>query len=643
MCGIAGFFSQEGLRVEEGQALVARMMAAIEHRGPDDQGLKVHPHCGLGATRLSIVDLEGGHMPMQDPEAGLTLAYNGEIYDHGAHRTRLQGQGYRFSTQADTEVLLPLYREHGVGLAEQIAGMFAFALWDEPQKRLLLVRDRFGIKPLFVAHSDDGRLLLFASEIKALIASGCITPRLDTRGLQDVWSAGYAMPPRTMFKGIRAVPPGSFVQYNLTGEPRRGRYYEVPYAGGDTVGSGLVPGLPRAAQDFHTRFDEAVQSHLMADVPVASYLSGGIDSVSVAARAAQHSAGLSTFSMVFGGEDRRYDESLHSDLAARHLDVDHHRVLLSGISSEDFDGTIAAMESPQIHTVAFCLYQLARAVRQAGLKVVLSGEGADEVLAGYRAFRIARFRRVLSGRSMFVRRGLVKAFLRRRQPQFAADLLSWWAHEPQVQARYGLVPPWVEQWWLMQAGAGAMLHPDLRQEGVAQLPEAPDVALAAHADLHNDLRFEQASRLDGWVLGMGDRLSMAHSVELRVPFLDHRLVDTVAALPPRYLLRRFEEKHILRRAMAQDLPPALVRRRKRAFMAPSSEWLFGAQTPDWVQDRLSASSLAKTGWFDADAVQAALRRVDATRGLERMALGWGLTAVLSTVSWAETFKVSSGP
>ncbi len=639
MCGIVGYFAQDGLRAEEGEVLVRAMMGALKHRGPDDQGLKIHPHCGLGSTRLSIVDLQGGHMPMHDPEQGLTVAYNGEIYDHAEHRTQLAAQGHVFSNHCDTEVLLPLYRAHGTQTGAQIAGMFAFALWDEPRRRLLLTRDRFGVKPLFVATSDDGKLLLFASEIKALLASGRVAPRLDPRALQDVFSAGYPMPPRTMFLGIEALVPGSWRELSVKAGTQSGRYYDVPYP--DSADPGLAVSRDRAATDFRAILDETVKGHLMADVPVASYLSGGIDSVSVATLASGHTQGLSTFSMVFGGPDRRYDESMHSDLAAGALDVDHHRVLLDSISQADFEGTIQAMEAPQIHTVGFCLYQLARAVKEAGLKVVLSGEGADEVLAGYRAFRIARFRRALSGNAAIVRRGLVRAFVARRKPEFAKNLLDWWALEPEVEARYGLIPPWVEQWWLMHHHASPMLHADLQSgPGITALPDAPSVNLGFESALHRDLRFEQASRLDGWVLAMGDRLSMAHSVELRVPFVDHRLVDSLARLPPNYLLRRTQEKQVLRNAMKADLPPVLARRSKRAFIAPSTEWLFGAQIPDWIRDTLSESSLKQQGWFDWAEVQSALARVQDARGLDQMALSWGLTAVLSSVVWAQQFRVS---
>lgn len=640
MCGIVGYFAQDGLRTEEGEILVRAMMGALVHRGPDDQGLRIHSHCGLGSTRLSIVDLEGGHMPMHDARDGLTVAYNGEIYDHQAHRARLQDEGHVFSNRCDTEVLLPLYRAHGPETGAQIAGMFAFAIWDEPRRRLLLTRDRFGVKPLFVATSDDGKLLLFASEIKALLASARVSPRLDSRALQDVFSAGYPMPPRTMFAGIEAVAPGSWREVSVKAGTRSGRYYDVPYPESGP-GAGLEVSRARAAADFRAAFDETVRGHLMADVPVASYLSGGIDSVSVATLAANHTRGLSTFSMVFGGPDRRYDESMHSDLAAGALDVDHHRVLLDSISQADFEGTVWAMEAPQIHTVGFCLYQLARAVKQAGLKVVLSGEGADEVLAGYRAFRIARFRRFFSGHAAIVRRGLVRAFVARRKPAFAKNLLDWWALEPQVEARYGLIPPWVEQWWLMHHHASPMLNGDLQTgSGMGALPDAPSVHLGFDSPLHQDLRFEQASRLDGWVLAMGDRLSMAHSVELRVPFVDHRLVDSLARLPPNYLLRRFQEKQVLRLAMKDDLPPVLARRSKRAFIAPSTEWLFGAKIPEWVRETLSESSLKSLGWFDSAEVQRALTRVQNARGLDQMALSWGLTAVLSSVVWAKQFKVS---
>lgn len=645
MCGLAGYFKAGGLAEGDGRALLARMLEAIRHRGPDDQGIFTSAHAGIGSTRLSIIDLTGGHMPMTDPQGRWVVAQNGELYNHRALRAALSQEGHTFRTQADTEVLLPLAERHGPGLFSHLTGMFAVAAYDQTERRLILGRDRFGIKPLYYAQVGD--LFLYASEVKALLASGQLAARLDPLALRDLGSAGYPMPPRTMIAGISSLPPGHFLVLTPDGLPTPKRWYQVPYPDLEPEASGLSPrGLAGAGEALHAVLDQVVADHLLADVEVGSYLSGGLDSVSVAALAKRHAPDLRTFSMVFPANEPRFDESSHSNLAAQAIGTVHQQVLQEPIQHDDYLGTILALEAPQVHTVGFCLYRLAKAVRQAGLKVVLSGEGADEVFAGYSVFKIGKFRRSFLGRPLALRNALTRWTLGRRQPELARRLSTWWQREPELLGRYGVIPPWVEQWWINAEAFRGALTPAAQglweHTGLQDLPEPPpSVALAQVQDnLHRELAFEQASRLDGWVLPLGDRLTMAHGLELRVPFLDHRVVELAARLPSAYLLG-WKEKRVLRAAMRGVIPELLRRRQKRAFVAPVRTWLFGATAPEFVKDYLSAESLRAGGRFDPEVIGRLWRaQAEGARSLVALESSWALHLALGVEVYSRALGLS---
>jgi asparagine synthase (glutamine-hydrolysing) len=649
MCGIAGYFAADGIGRDEGNDLISRMLAALAHRGPDGEGRFVDPQCGLGNTRLAIIDVANGRMPVSNEDGQIVGVMNGELYNYRDIRKGLLSRGHRLINQSDSEVLPHLYEEAGPEIAPKLTGMFAFAVWDRRERRLLLARDRFGIKPLLLARA--GGLLLFASEAKALLASGRLEPRIDPRALRDLGTAGYPMPPRTMFRGVEYLLPGCWQSFGpgAAGKPRR--YFSVPYPGpaGVAEREGAVPGA-EAADRMRALFDEVVRDHLVADVPVGSYVSGGIDSVSVAMRASAQKAGpLSTFSMTFPGAEAGFDESEFSDLAARTMGSRHLRVPQGAIDEADYRGTIRATEAPQLYTAAFCQYRLARAVRQAGIKVVLSGQGADETLAGYRAFKTARMRRSLPGRHIFWRRLGVGPWLRRRDPDFYGALLSWWKAEPVLEERYGLVPPWSGQWALLAGAWNALFDPAASSALFADpseaetLPEPPPDLVAGRVrdPLHRDLLFEQRSRLEGWVLALEDRVSMAHSVEERVPFLDHRLVELTAAVPSSLLLHGFKEKHLLREAMTGQVPESLRRRKKKAFDPPVEGWLFGEIRPPFVEAALSPDALKRVGLFTPRGIAALSERMaDGRPGFSRMGASWALNLALGIQIFAEEFAAS---
>jgi asparagine synthase (glutamine-hydrolysing) len=649
MCGIAGYFAAEEISIREGQELISRMLAALTHRGPDGQGRYVDPHCGLACTRLAIIDVENGRIPIANEDGRVVCVMNGELYNYRTVRQALLSRGHRLINQSDSEIIPHLYEDVGVELARHLTGMFAFALWDQARRRLLLARDRFGIKPLLLACTR--RLVLFASEAKALLASGQVEPRIDPRALRDLGTAGYPMPPRTMFCGIESLLPACWQTFSGKEAEGPRQYFTVPYPGlTDAAGEKGAVSEAEAVDRMRSLFDEVVRDHLVADVPVGSLVSGGIDSVSVAMRAsALKSEPLSTFSMTFAQDDPGFDESDHSDLASHAMGSMHQRLPQGEIDEADYRGTIRAVEAPQVYTVAFCDYRLARAVHQAGLKVVLTGEGADETLAGYEVFKTSKLRRSLVGGRLFLRQAVIGSYLRWRHPGLYDILLPWWKVEPGVEARYGLVPPWSHQWWLLADAWRAALDPawapalSAGPSAIDSLPECPpNLGIEYVQDpLHRDLLFEQRSRLDGWILTLGDRVAMAHSIETRVPFLDHRLVEFTARVPSDLLLYCCREKYLLRKAMAGRIPESLRRRRKQAFNAPIERWLFGSRWPSFVEAALSPRALRRVGVFEPQGIERLRGWLSGgSSPVRRLTASWALNLALGLQIFTEEFRAS---
>jgi asparagine synthase (glutamine-hydrolysing) len=639
VCGIGGYFSRAPIPEDQGRAILELMARALHHRGPDDRGFLVTPHCGLLATRLSIIDVQGGHMPLFNEDGQVAVTFNGEIYNHASLRDALIAKGHAFRTRSDTEVLVHGYEDRGEDLCRDLVGMFAFAIWDERRGRLFLARDRFGIKPLLM--TEVRGLHLFASEAKAIFATERSPRRLDPRALLDTMTAGYPMPARTMFSGISALSPASHRVLEVDGADRTQRYWSLG------AGTSLV-GVDAAAQDLKHTLEATVSDHLIADVPVGSYLSGGIDSITIATLAARKvEQPLSTFSMGFSSLDAAYDETMIADLVARAIGSRHTRLEITRITADDYEGTITAMEAPQVHTVAFCLFQLSRAVRESGLKVVLTGEGSDEIFAGYGAFRLRRMRRWFGGWFRPIRDVLMSMLALITRSDVIRSMVRWSRYEDAVRSRYGLLPPWLEQWWLLLDECAQILTPGARERLMGRakpwevLPEPITRERGVGSMLQQELEFERASRLDGWVLALGDRLTMAHSVEARVPFLDHRVAEIAAAAPDRFLIRGLEEKYLLRQAMQGVLVEAARTRKKRAFMAPIVRWLFADPRPSFVDETFSASALERNRLFDHHAVQESLRYVaSGRRDLRALRASWALNLALGIETLTRHFGAS---
>ncbi len=561
MCGIVGILSRSPEKPVD-PARLTRMRDALVHRGPDDAGLWTEGGVGLGFRRLSIVDLAGGHQPMTNESGDVWLVYNGEIYNHAELRPGLQARGHRYRTRSDSETIVHLYEEDGERAVEHLHGMFAFAIWDRTRRTLTLARDRLGIKPLYYALTDDE--LLFASEIKALVAGG-LRPVFDESVVPEFLATRFVSGDRTFFRGVKKLPPGHTLTWPVGGDVRRRRYWQLPPA------AARAPrGFAAEAAELRERLRAAVRRHLMSDVPLGVFLSGGIDSSALAAL----TAGLidepvRTFAVGFA--EAEANELPFARLVARHIGSEHREVLVS--PREFFDalpGLIYQEDEPIAFTSSVPLYFVSRLARQ-HVKVVLTGEGADELFLGYNRYRVTLWNARL-GRPFWL---ATPRWLRARLRQGLGAL-------PRRLRRYP------ERTFLaLEPGARALFF-----DNFAVFPDALRSRIVAERFQHGADPYAEGLRcyaegrgpLDGMsradlqtylheLLMKQDQMSMAASIESRVPFLDDDIIEHVAALPGRLKLRGWQTKAVMRAAVRDLLPPAILTRKKMGFPVPLGRWL----------------------------------------------------------------------
>ena len=616
--------------------MLERMVSAIRHRGPDGSGFHVEPGLGLGHARLSIIDLAGGAQPVHNEDCSIWISYNGEVFNYVELREWLERRGHRFYTNTDTEVIVHLYEERGDDFVQELNGQFAFALWDRPRRRLLLVRDRAGILPLYYTRTREG--MLFASEVKALLASGQVPATLDPDGLDETFTFWAPLAPRTMFAGIAQVCPGEMIVVQGARLQRRSYWrWEFPDAGSHRTARETQ--LETELRDLLT---DATRIRLRADVPVGAYLSGGLDSSSLVALVNRIVPDLlRTFSIGF--DDAGLDETEHQQRMAAHLRTVNERVecSLSDIAA-GFDETINHTESPVLRTAPAPMRLLSGLVQRSGIKVVLTGEGADEVLGGYDIFKEAKVRQFWARepdsawRSALLKR--LYPYLNLTSAQSAAYLREFFGVglERPADPFFSHLPR-----WMTTAQCKLFLSEELRAriEGSAierfraSLPEG----IARWHPFNRGEYVEARTLLPSYLLSsQGDRMLMAHSVEGRFPFLDHRLIEFANRLHPRHKMRVLREKHLLRQAMRHDLPAAILQRHKQPYRAPDAAAFLQGRIPDYVNQLLGPDCLARYGYFDPDRVGrlvGKLRRARVHAARDNMAF----VGILSTQAWHRQF------
>jgi len=578
MCGIAGQFLRER-NVE--LAHIGAMCDAIRHRGPDQEGYYIEGGCGIGMRRLSIIDLAGGRQPVSNEDGTIWTVFNGEIYNYRELREELVARGHRFKTRSDTEVLVHLYEEEGTDGIHKLRGMFAYAIWDARTRSMLLVRDRFGKKPLYYAAVSDG--LYFASELKSLRIAG-VPLELDREALQLYFLLNFIPDPWSPYRAVRKLAPGGWLRYHADGRIEEGRYWKLPHSV-ETAESGSNE--PEVRRELCETFDDAVQARLVSDVPLGAFLSGGIDSGSVvASMAMQLHEPVKTFSIGF--EEPGFNELPLAAATARKWKTDHHELIVRPDSVDLASTLVRHFDEPFGDSSAIPTYLVSEfAARH--VKVVLTGDGGDELFAGYDSFLNIQRRRKLDHVPLAVRRVISniadslpssaygKNYLRmisRLTPlerYFESDV-------PHFLHSQLLTPEWAPP------GAAGFLA---RKLAHCLLPTGADVLTQA-------LYFETAARLTGDMLVKVDRMSMANSLEVRCPLLDHRLAEFAARIPHAWKLRNGRGKDIFIRALGYRLPGEVLRQPKRGFGVPLAGW-FRGPLRDFLRDHLSSASFLNRG------------------------------------------------
>lgn len=594
--------------------IIARMSATLQHRGPDEAGSFVKGQIGLGHRRLSIIDVACGQQPMPGAENRFWITFNGEIFNYVELRTKLENLGHRFRTQSDTEVILHLYQQYGEACVEQMNGQWAFAIWDERKRRLFLSRDRLGVRPLFYVFRTNS--FVFGSEIKAVLAHPDVPRQLDLIGLDQVFTFWCTLAPRSLFKDILELPPG----HNLlveSGQMRTWAYWQLDYP---------VAYEERTEQEWASELIQllmdATRIRLRSDVPVGTYLSGGLDSTVVTAIIRRHtSAKLKSFSVAF--EDPQFDERKYQREAVALLETEHHEIAINGEDiARVFPKVVWHAERPILRSAPAPMYVLSSLVRSQGYKVVLSGEGADEVLGGYDIFKEAKIRRFWSKQPQSKRRPLL---LRRLYPymdglqsQPDAYLRAFFHVRPADLANplFSHLPRWELtariKSFLSQDVREALCGYDAMAEMGGSLPDSFD-----RWDGFSQAQYLEAiCLLPSYILSsQGDRMSMAHSVEARFPFLDYRVVELARRMPPSLKMKVLDEKHILKRAARRLVPDLIAARKKQPYRAPDSSSFFiaGRARQAYVDELLAPERIKHTGIFNPDAVMKLCDKIKADR------------------------------
>ncbi len=587
MCGIAGYVLRRG---QSELATVRAMCDQIRHRGPDDEGFYVDGSCALGMRRLSIIDLATGHQPISNEDGSVWVVFNGEIYNYQKLRKRLLEAGHHFVTNSDTETLVHLYEEEGADGIPQLEGMFACAIWDKNRRSLLLFRDRFGKKPLYYAATDQG--FFFGSELKCLRIAG-VPLDLDQEALRLYFQFNYIPDPWSPHRAVRKLLPASWLRFDATGAVQQGRYWELP---APSPHPRTAISEEEAGRRLRDLFDDAVRSRMIADVPLGAFLSGGIDSSSVvASMALQSPEPVKTFSIGFA--EAGFNELPYAAEVARQYKTDHHEIMVRPDSVALATRLVRHFDEPFGDSSAIPTFVVSEfAVRH--VKVALSGDGGDEIFGGYPRFAEIERLRPLD-----------------RIPQAMRKALSWFAGllpystygknylrmitRPDPLERYfehNFVPYFLrrqllQQEWLLPAERGFLAR--ILQHGL--LPNGAD-------PLSQALYFETAINLPGDMLVKVDRMSMANSLEIRCPMLDHRLAELAASLPNHWKVRGGQGKYILIKALADRFPPGLLDRPKKGFSVPLAEW-FRGPLREFAWDHLTGSRFLDRGVVSAPFVR----------------------------------------
>jgi asparagine synthase (glutamine-hydrolysing) len=645
MCGIVGQFVRQPGQVDT--AVLRRMIAMLGHRGPDGVGTYSDERVGLAHSRLSIIDLVGGTQPMHNEDASLWITFNGEIFNYLELREQLLAAGHQFSTRSDTEVILHLFEEKGEDCVRELNGQWAFALWDKKRRRLFLSRDRLGVRPLFYTSAGGG--FLFASEVKALFAHPAVERELDLHGLDQIFTFWFTLPPQTAFKRVFELPPGHSMVVDDNGATIK-RYWNLDYC--ITEPNGSARGEDECAEKLLDLLVDATRIRLRSDVPVGAYLSGGLDSTVTTALIRRFSdTPLKTFSIGF--EEPEFDESEFQQQAIAYLHTEHQQARCSNADiGAVFPDVIWHTEKPVLRTAPAPLFLLSRLVHDSGFKVVLTGEGSDEILGGYDIFKEAKIRRFWGVdpdskfRPLLLKR--LYPYLPQVQAQSPAFLKAFFHLTPgnETGPFFSHEPRWdltsrLKLFFSDEAKAELQCY-DARAEIAGTLP----ACYAAWNWFCQAQYLESAYLLSGYILSsQGDRVGMAHSVEGRFPFLDYRVVEFAASLPPRLKMKVLNEKYLLKKCVRGLIPERVRQRHKQPYRAPDAKSFFHSAEPPYVAELTSPARIREDGIFSSTAVQKLVEKCrsgQASGARDNMALVGILSTQLVIDQFVRRFSSRAG-
>lgn len=602
MCGIAGWINLENNSSQNhSEAVLHSMCERMKHRGPDSEGLWLDEKVALGMRRLSIIDLATGEQPVYSEDKSIVVVMNGELYNFKEVRADLEKRGHKFETHTDTEILPHLYEEYGEAMLEHINGMFAFALWDKRTEKLLIARDKFGEKPLY--YGVFAGKLIFASELKVLLENPAVETEINIDALRQYLSFDYVPAPHSIYKNIYKLPAAHFLTVEK-GEVKTRRYWNLSWNK-----NGHTPSIEKAAEELRELLSDAVKMRLVADVPLGILLSGGVDSSTVAAFAAQHASGkIKTFSIGF--EEDSFDESKYARQVARHLDTEHYEDKLSVERAADLISEIGLwLDEPLSDGSLLPTFLLSRFVRK-HVTVALGGDGGDEIFAGYPMYYAHKVAKFYNGIPSFFRNNLIEPVVNRLPVSSKNLSFDYKAKRFIRAAKYDTVTrhhSWFgsfstdEQQKLLSKDVLANTSGDIYADA-KNLLQITDATNDIERMQFLDLNFYMAED----ILTKVDRASMAVSLEVRAPFLDPRVAEFAAQLPLEYRLKGSQGKYILKKAMENLLPKNILHRPKKGFGIPIAEWLKGRLNP-LMREMLAPERLKNQGLFDEKFVQTLIK------------------------------------
>lgn len=642
MCGIAGFFQfNEDVVVKK--HTLRKMLTRIRHRGPDQSGIYISENASLGSVRLSIIDLSTGTMPLSTTDESLWIVFNGEIFNYIELREELITKGHTFKTTSDTEVIVHAYEEYGPEFLNKLNGQFAIAIWDKNKKELFLARDRVGIRPLY--YTEAGESFVFGSEIKAITEFPGVNPTISPKALAEYYTFWTSLSPATAFDGIFEVPPGTYMKINEQGHTSV-TYWELPISKPEDY---KYINLEEASAKFEEIFEDAVKLRLRADVQVAAYLSGGIDSSVTTSFIKDISPNkLRTFSLGFTEKD--YDESSFQNIASKYFNTEHSSIMCGPQDiSKNFESVIWHSEAPLLRTAPTPMSLLAKSVRDKNIKVVITGEGADELLGGYNIFKEVKIRHFWAKDPNSKYRPLLLKNLYPYLPQIknaTSNVLKMFFGYKLSETKSPIYSHLLR--WNNTSRIKNYLSTEFREaikgyDPIADFEKKLEPKLNGYDYLTKAQFIELKIFMSGYLLSsQGDRMGMANSIEGRYPFLDHRVIEFCMSLHPDLKLNGLNEKYLLKKMMNNRLPKQILNRPKQAYRAPIRSTFISEDLPQHLKTMLSEEKIKEFNIFNAKHVESLLIKMT-KKGQVSEIDNMAITAILSTQILHDLFVNKSMP